>query len=146
MGVNNNSYTSGNASQRQRLAKLLSKLTDDDLNRPMPGGWTVATKLAHIAFWDQYALARLKKSASSLFQSANVPVDEVNSAARALSEAIPARAAAQLALASAEAVDAYVETIGAELRAAIEGTGNVRLLNRSLHRREHLDQIERALG
>ena len=140
-----NTYKLENASQRQRLANLVSTLSDDDLNRPMPGGWTIATKLAHIAFWDQYALARLRKSASTLFQSATVPVDEVNSAARALSEAIPPRIAAQLALDAAEAADAYVETISPELRAAIEATGNVRLLSRSLHRREHLDQIEEVL-
>jgi uncharacterized damage-inducible protein DinB len=140
-------YSSDNNSQRHRLIQLVARLSDADLAHPMPGGWTVATKLAHLAYWDQYALARLKTAQRSGFQvvSLSTQFDEINAAVRTLSEAIPPRAAAELAVAAAEAVDRLLETISPELRQSIAANGSDRLLNRSLHRREHLDQIEQAM-
>jgi hypothetical protein len=63
-----------------------------------------------------------------------------------VSMTIPLKAAAQLALDAAEAVDGYVEKLTPERAKAIQTSGGERLLNRSLHRRGHLDEIERALG
>jgi hypothetical protein len=140
------SYTSENDRERQRLAKLVWSMTEADLQRPISNGWTIATKLAHLAYWDFYALARLKKSEQAAFGSIPVPVDEINEAVRAVSVAIPLKAAAQLAIEAAEAVDAYVEKLTPERAKAIEASGGERLLNRSLHRRGHLDEIEKALG
>jgi len=140
-----NPYASENTSQRNRLAKLVSTLSEDELKRPMSGDWTVATKLAHLAYWDQYVLARLEKWERSGFESVSIPVDEINAAVRAISLAIPPQSAAQLALTAAEAVDWHLENISLELRATIEASGGLRMLNRSLHRREHLDQIDQAL-
>jgi len=71
--------------------------------------------------------------------------DAVNEAVRSLSVAIPPKARAALAQAAAEAIDHALEGIAPELEAAIEAAGRVRILRRSEHRREHLDQIERAL-
>ena len=71
--------------------------------------------------------------------------DDINAAVRTLSDAIPPRAAADLAVAAAAAIDRHLETISPDLRESIASAGGERLLNRSLHRREHLDQIERAL-
>src|SRR5580704_4710633 len=143
----NNIYTSENASECERLLKLVRTLTDADLTHPIPGGWTVATKLAHLAFWDQHILARLKTAQRSGFQllSLSPLFDEINAAVRTLSEAIPPRAAAELAVAAAEAVDRLLETITPELRQSIAANGGERFLNRALHRRGHLDQIEQAL-
>lgn len=138
-------YAAQNTAERERLIRLTSNLGDTDLKRDLPNGWSVATKLAHLAFWDEYVLAQLRKWERSGFTSTSVEVDAVNEAVRSLSEAIPLRATVQLAQAAAEAIDAHLVGISQELRAAIEASGRVRLLNRSLHRREHLDQIEKAL-
>jgi len=72
-------------------------------------------------------------------------VDWINDAAKALCLALPPRAAAQLAIATAEAVDQKVEALSSDLIAANVAAGNPINLLRAEHRREHLDEIERAL-
>jgi DinB superfamily len=138
-------YAEQNTVEREHLERVTSNLSEKDLTCPLPNGWSVATKLAHLAFWDEYVLALLKKWARDGFTSISVDVDSINEAVRALSKAIPPRTTAELAQAAAEVVDAYLKSITPELRAAIEASGRTRLLNRSLHRREHLEQIEDAL-
>jgi hypothetical protein len=73
-------------------------------------------------------------------------VDAVNAAVRILSEAIPPSESVRLVREAAEAVDHYVTGVSPELRSGIEAIGRVRLLNRSIHRRTHVDQIEKALN
>jgi hypothetical protein len=46
----------------------------------------------------------------------------------------------------AEAADRKAAELPEQLTAAIESGGRARILNRSLHRTEHLDDIEQALG
>jgi hypothetical protein len=138
-------YASQNTSEREHLERLTSSLSEADLKLPLANGWSVATKLAHLAFWDEYVLALLKKWERDGFTSSSVEVDAINEAVRALSKAIPPRATVELARAAAEAIDAHLQKITPELRAAIEASRRTRLLNRSLHRREHLEQIEKAL-
>ena len=50
-------YVAENEVERKRLASLVARLSDQDLARPMPGGWTVASVLGHVAFWDQRIIA-----------------------------------------------------------------------------------------
>jgi len=38
-------YVAENEVERKRLASLVARLSDQDLARPMPGGWTVAGRL-----------------------------------------------------------------------------------------------------
>jgi len=47
---------------------------------------------------------------------------------------------------AAEAIDRRVEELPAQLAIAIETGGHPRILRRALRRREHLEQIEKALG
>src|SRR5437867_8613811 len=47
------SYIAENDRERRRLEALVGKRDDAALSRPMPDGWTVASVLAHLAFWDQ---------------------------------------------------------------------------------------------
>ena len=75
-----------------------------------------------------------------------IEVDAVNEAVRVLSAAIPPDAAVELARIAAEAVDRELEGLSPELEKAIEAANRPRVLRRSEHRREHLDQIERALA
>jgi hypothetical protein len=55
------SYVARNDRERGRLKALVAKLTDDDLARPMPAGWTVAGVLLHCAFWDQRILVLVER-------------------------------------------------------------------------------------
>ena len=53
-------YVAENEVERKRLASLVARLSDQDLARPMPGGWTVASVLGHVAFWDQRIIALIE--------------------------------------------------------------------------------------
>ena len=142
------SYLADNNSQRQRLRALVEKLTDEQLRQPMAAGWTIAGVLAHLAFWDQRILVLLDH-----WDQGKAPrphdaedVDWINDAAKALCLALPPRVAAQLALTTADAVDRKVEALADARLAANEAAGHPLNLLRAQHRREHLDEIEGALG
>ena len=138
-------YIQENAKERARLFKLTATLTENDLMRPIPNGWSVATKLLHLAFWDRYCAALLKRWRSDVPSISTLDVDAVNESVRAMSLAIPAGAVVQLVRGAAEEADREAEQVAAELRAAIESAGRGRMLKRFIHRRVHLDQIEAAL-
>jgi uncharacterized damage-inducible protein DinB len=142
------SYIAENNSQRQRLRALAEKLTDEQLRQPMAAGWTIAGVLAHLAFWDQRIIVLLEH-----WEQGKAPrshdaedVDWINDAAKALCLALPPRVAAQLALSTADAVDRKVEVLTDSRLAANEAAGHPLNLLRAQHRREHLDEIEQALG
>ncbi len=144
------SYVAQNNTQRERLRALVDRLSDEELRRPLSAGWTVAGVLAHLAFWDQRALVVIERwerggSGSAPRRIDRQDVDWINDAAKALCLALPPRTAAQLAVATAEAVDRKVEALAADLVAANAAAGNPINLVRAEHRREHLDEIERVL-
>jgi hypothetical protein len=41
-----------------RLSMITARQTAEDLLPPLPNGWTIATKLAHLAFWDMSEVHR----------------------------------------------------------------------------------------
>jgi hypothetical protein len=63
-----------------------------------------------------------------------------------LARSIPPRAAISLVLGAAEAIDLELEKITPALAAEILKQGHKRMLNRALHRNEHLDKIEKVLN
>ena len=142
----NETYSRQNAAERQRLTKLTAELTEEDLNRPMPNGWSVATKLAHLAFWDLCFLALIEEWERADFDYSRSKFDAINHAVLALSRLIPPTAVVGLVRDAADAIDRKLETVSPQLVAAIETAGCVHILHRAQHRREHLDQIEKVLG
>jgi uncharacterized damage-inducible protein DinB len=140
------SFVAENNAERVRLRALVSRLSDADLALPMPGGWTVASVLGHVAFWDQRILVLLE----SLERSGPAPemneadVDWINDAAKPMLLALPPRRAAELTVAIAEAVDRKVEALPDDFVARSASKNPINLL-RAEHRREHLDEIEQAL-
>jgi hypothetical protein len=138
-------YTTENEIERQRLWELTARLTEEDFSRPLPNGWTVATKLAHLAFWDMYDATCIEGWERTGFAASRVNVDAINEAVRASSREIPNESVVQLVRDAAEAIDRKVELLSPELASAIDAGGSARILHRALHRREHLDQIEKAL-
>ena len=141
------SYMADNTSERERLRALVARMSDGDLNRPMPAGWTVAAVLAHMAFWDQRVLVLLDRWERTGVEPSHEPVDGdwINDATRALCLAMPPHAAARLAVDSADAVDQKVEGLTPAMRAALEADESPINLRRATHRREHLDEIERMI-
>jgi hypothetical protein len=116
----------------------------------MDAGWTVAGVLGHVAFWDQRIVTLIEAWETN--GPAAVPptldgrdVDWVNDAAKPMLLAVPPRKAAELAVAIAEAVDRKVEALSDDQIARNAAAGHPLNLDRAEHRREHLDEIERAL-
>ena len=142
-------FIAHNNAERARLRALVARLTDADLGRPMPGGWTVAAVLAHVAFWDQRILVLLERweeAPSAVPPAINeADVDWVNDATKPLLLAMAPRRAAELAVAIAEAVDAKVAALPDDLLARNEAAGSPLLMTRAEHRGEHLREIEAVL-
>jgi len=145
------SYVASNDSSRARLRALVGRLGDADLARPMPAGWTVASVLAHVAFWDQRILALIETSEKAGL--AGVPrlgdvaeANWINDATKPLLLALAPRKAADLTLAIAEATDAKLAALpDAFLGRNAEAGGPINL-QRAPHRLEHLDEIDAMLG
>jgi len=142
-------YVAQNDSERARLQALVSRLSDAQLRRPMPAGWTVAAVLAHLAFWDQRVLSLLERWEGS--PSAVPPtiedrhVDWINDATKPLLLALDPRRAAELALSIAVAVDRTVAKMSDDLLERNAAAGTPLSPVRATHRREHLDEIEHVL-
>jgi uncharacterized damage-inducible protein DinB len=136
------SFADENTASRRRLESLIRRLSDADLARPTSDGWTVAALLAHLAFWDQRVLALLRRWKAKGVDESPVDPDAINDALKPLCLALAPRAAAELCLSSAEAVDAELETITAELIGQIQASPTHFRFNRALHRNDHLDEIE----
>ena len=141
-------YIKNNDAERERLKAFVSKASDADLARTMPAGWTVSGVLGHLAFWDQRILALLDQwETKNIIPRIEIAgdVDWINDAAKPMFMALPPRKAAEIAVAIAEAVDRRVAAMS---DAAIErnvAAGTPLNLDRSIHRKEHLDEIEQVL-
>jgi hypothetical protein len=141
-------YIADNDRERRRLEALVNRLDDAALGRPMPGGWTVAGVLAHLAFWDQRIIIfvdMLKRGVTPPHDRAE-DVDWINDAAKPQQLALPPRRAATLAVETARATDQTVAGLSDELLTRNAALAQPIYLLRARHRREHLDEIEKALG
>jgi uncharacterized damage-inducible protein DinB len=143
------SYMETNRQALDRLRALIARASDEDLARPMPDGWTVASVLGHMAFWDLRivtALERWGPDGSGPFPTYYVDaVDWINDAAKPIISALDPRAAARVAIEAAEAADGAVAAMADELLEKNETTGLYINTDRADHRGEHLDEIEKLL-
>ena len=144
------SFVTDNEKERRRLTALVGRLSDQDLGRPMNGGWTVASVLAHLAFWDERVVVLLDQwgadgRGTAPRPNAEADVNWINDAGKPLCLALPPRVAANLAVKAAEAADGRLAGLSDGLLAALAAAGGPIRLSRADHRREHLDEIESAL-
>ena len=129
-----------------RLRDLLSGLTDEQLALPLDGGWTIGATLAHLAFWDQRAFELLTRWEKQGSGPSEMDVDVLNRAALPQWLALQPRAAANLALKTAELVDRKIESISLELFNWCATNPNPSInISRANHRAEHIDQIQEAI-
>ena len=141
------SHEAKNDAERKRLRAFIARSSDADLSRPMPGGWTVAAVLAHAAFWDARAIYFIDTWGPGGDPTTYEPedTDAANDSAKPLCLALPPRIAAELALRLAEESDARVKALSDAMLARIAEIGGPPFnLARAIHRKEHLDEIERT--
>jgi len=134
--------------ERARLRRLVAGASDAQLGQPMPAGWTVAGVLAHIAYWDAFAIYWLDKWAITGEPTVYEPedTDAANESAKPLCLALPPHLAAELSVRVAEEADGKVRALSAAMLEKIEAKGPPPFnLSRAVHRKEHLDEIEPLL-
>jgi hypothetical protein len=119
-------------------------VSDEYLSRSVEGEWTAAALLAHAAFWDRRTAWQLRRCQQGRCAPSPVDLDSVNESALPQWRLVPPRAAAQEALDAAEEIDGLVAGISTELLTALRQSKIN--YDRSAHRNDHLDQIERVLG
>src|SRR5262245_18638452 len=142
------SYVDENAAELRRLRALIERMSDADLARPTPGGWTVAASLAHVAFWDQRILFWLDRweDGQTPRRLVEADVDWINDASKPLCLGLTPRVAARLAVETAEQLDRRLAGLTDERIAQNRAAGEPLFLIRGHHRKTHLDEIEQVLG
>src|SRR5256885_5892852 len=142
-----NDHVARNRASRERLAALIARLGERTV--VLPDGWTSAALLAHLAFWDRFAATRLERYVRDRQPMAfydDAFFELVNAAGLPQWTATPLGTAAADATNSAAAADMAIAKLSADEVAALTALGRPGLLDRSGHRTQHLDHLERALG
>ncbi|WP_423224635.1 DinB family protein [Candidatus Amarolinea aalborgensis] len=138
------SFVERNRASTDRIRALAARLSDVEMQHPVGEHWTVAIALAHLAFWDRrvlYVLDMTERDGALFIPQIDIFVNDLS---LPLWAAIPPRAAAQIAIETAEALDARLESYPAALLEEIHAY-NQRWVVRALHRNEHLDEVDAAL-
>ena len=140
-----------NERERRRVILLTNGLDEHALLEMVHDRWTVAAKLAHLAYWDRFALTLLERWARDEDYVADALPhwydDCLNDALLIESLALTPAVTARLAIEAAEAIDARLRALAPEQAARLLTDRDAAwLLRRHNHRKEHLDEIEVALG
>jgi hypothetical protein len=135
-----------NLRSRQRLEAVVSRLQQDDFAKTTDYGWTVSALLGHLAWWDQRVLVLLRHWLAEGLDESPVDSRAINEAIKPLCHALEPQAALALCLASAQETDALIEQLPAELIEAVERSLTHFRFDRSLHRDDHLSDIELLIG
>ncbi len=138
------SFVEHNRIETERMRKLIERLTDEELKRPLGEHWTIAVAFAHLAFWDERVIAILDATGHAgkvVIQTIDIVVNDIS---LPLWLAIPPRLAAGFAIATAEKLDHRLEIFPTDMLEEIAAI-NIRFVRRDFHRSEHLNEIEAAL-
>ncbi|WP_432827337.1 hypothetical protein [Dactylosporangium sp. CA-092794] len=136
-----------NAAARQRLTSLIETLGEEGLRKPVAPGWSTATVLAELAFWDRWAQTLIHRWREGRLPPPTVPEwydDAINRTLLPAWQALPGPQAARLALAAAEETDLEIRKAETPVVAAILAAGQGNLLHRYVPRNAALDRIERS--
>jgi hypothetical protein len=134
-----------NRVQTERLRALARRLTAEMLAVRLRNGWTVAVVLTHIAFWDRQRLCLMRRWAAGDWCDGGYDGKLFNEVLLPFLESIPPGRAAEMALKTAEEVDAFLLAVPDEVVGAALARPDRPNLDRGSHREGHLDQIEEAL-
>jgi len=132
------SFERANDESRRRLARLVESLTSVQLAVDLGEGWTVASALGHMGFWDRWQATRWMKmlagtwtaESESILAAEHLANDALHPYwAGASAEDIPG-----LAVEAAAAVDALIASAPDALVDSLEGTSIGFLVHRHRHR------------
>ena len=139
-----------NAAARRRLVDLATSLDADQLGLEVDETWTVGSLLGHLAFWDRLVEARWQYArqtgmATPIGLDDELP-DLINAAAIPGWRVLDPRRAATLVVTAAEDLDSLIAGLPTGSVDGVLAEGRPRLLDRSLHRAEHIAMIEGRLA
>ncbi len=142
----NRDFETTNKASRERMRALIERMEDEQLALPTVAGWTIASTLAHIAFWDFRILYLLNHWKENEIEPSPYDVDAINEAQKPFLLALSPRIAANLALQAAGAIDSEIEKTSDELAEKIVAAKVQFKFERNGHREYHLKEIEEALA
>jgi hypothetical protein len=135
-----------NSASLDELRAFSSELNDTDMQQPLAAGWTPASVLVHIAFWDLRATALLAKWLQEGIGLSTQDTDIINEATRVPFLAIPPQKALEVALHAGLAVNQAIAALSPKLVVEIQGKGTTLHLNRAEHQRMHIADIREQIG
>jgi hypothetical protein len=136
-------FVERNRAATERIRRMAG-LSEAELQTRVGEHWTVAVLLAHLAFWDRrvlFVLERTEQEGKLYEHQADI---YVNDYVLPLLQAIPPQEAVRVAVEAAEALDKRLESYPPELLEAVYAH-NRRMVERSLHRNDHLNEADAAL-
>ncbi len=140
-------YIDANNRERDRLRAFVEGLDDETLAAPVNEYGTVAGVLGHMAFWDQRVMVfteKIDRGEPWVPGDAEPEGDWLNDTTRPIIHAIAPRAAAELALRTAEQTDGRVAELPQDRFWPNDPESPISAA-RWEHRKEYLDEIEAAL-
>jgi hypothetical protein len=132
-----------NENETKRIERIANELTDKELSIPMNAGWTISSVFAHMAFWDIRANKLTNKWLKSGIEPSSIDSDVINEVTREIFLKLPPRVAAQMAIEQARILDQLIKDLEPEFAENIVKNGVNVILERYLHRRKHLEEIEK---
>ena len=138
------SFIELNRASTARIRALAARLSDQQMQTRVGEHWTVGIVFAHLAWWDRrvmYVLDMTEKDGRLFIPEIDIFVNDLS---LPLWAAIPPRAAARIAIETAETLDTRLEDYSPELLEQIYNYSK-RWVIRALHRGEHLDEADTAL-
>jgi len=113
------------------------------------GEWSIGVELAHMAFWDRFVAERWQNAErTNLSTPAIVDLslfDLINDAAVPGWSLIASGDAARMAVVAADEVNAVIAALPGYAVETLLAAGWTSLLDRSVHRDEHLEALERRI-
>jgi hypothetical protein len=141
------SYETANAASRERMQAIAENLPDTTLVQPIGNGWSIAGAFAHVAFWDQAVIARWDhwRQTGEFPQDQATWLEVVNAAASAQWQALPPRWSVLDAVSAAGIANDFLASLTEDEVTAAHRAGFDTMLDRSIHRNAHMDDVEKSL-
>jgi uncharacterized damage-inducible protein DinB len=133
-----------NRESTERMRTIINRLSDAELSKSVGSDWTISITLAHLALWDQRVIFVIESAKKMNKLHAPYYDDQLNDILTPTLRAIPVREAASMAITTAEKLDDDLEQCSSQLIEQMKEV-NERLIDRSIHRNLHLDEIEKAI-
>jgi len=139
--MNNKSIFQSNRRSTERMRQIIHSLSEKELSQTIANNWTISITLAHLAFWDQRVIHVIELAKKNNVLNAPLFDDQLNDILTPILGAISPPEAVRMAINIADALDEMLEECSPEFIEQLLKKNN-RLVERSLHRNNHLDEIE----